>query len=184
MRVAAVATGLMLAFATPAFFALADDAVRRDAERVVALTYSDAIFEAQAGAMSSIIRDAMIAEASRNGLSISDAAASTLTEMMVPRLVTDLGVGMRSELTALYLDALSPGSLAGYRAFLESPAGQEFLAALPQITATSAVIGEQVGADIAEALIEALIEDMANHNWPVNTTPATKRELRGMFGIE
>lgn len=177
MRIALA--GLAAALALGAAPAQADP--MEDALYIVDHTISRTEYEAAFAGMADLMVGNLQNEFAKGGDSISNAASETAVIMMSAQMADALLDGMRRPLAEAYVYNVSPEALAGYRAFLETPAGQEISASNGVIALESVKIGNELAESIAIPAVNAMIEDMRDGNYPAGTLKSTQRELERLF---
>lgn len=152
-----------------------------DANYIVDATLSDEYLSAIMGAMADLMASSITGELAKSGFTLSEDASQTLVVLMMPSLIQGMKDGLRDEIADVYLDAVSPESLAAYRAFLETTAGNELISALPEITTVSAQVGERLGYDLGLVAAEEMVQRIQSGDFPAGTRKATRDELIALF---
>lgn len=152
-----------------------------DALYIVDHTISRAEYEAAFVGMADLMVGNLQNEFAKGGDSISNTASETVVVMMTRHMTDALLAGMREPLAEAYVYNVSPESLAAYRAFLETPEGQEISSTNGVIALESVKIGEELAESIAIPAVTAMIEDMRDGNYPAGTLKSTQRELERLF---
>jgi Uncharacterized protein conserved in bacteria (DUF2059) len=169
---------LILLFGAPA---VADP--MEDAYYIVEQTATRDQYEGAFAGMADLMLGNLQNEVAKNGETISDDAADVAIQLLTAHMTDALLEGMREPLAKAYVYNLSPDALEAYRAFLETPEGQEVSMASGALMRESLKIGEQLGARIAGPAVAAMQDDMRNENWPAGTLKSTQFELRALFGL-
>ena len=149
-----------------------------DAYYIVEQTATRDQYEGAFAAMADLMLGNLQNELAKNGETISDDAADVAIQMLTAHMTDALLEGMREPIAKAYVYNLSPDALEAYRAFLETPEGQEISMASAAIMRESLKICEQVGPAVA-----AMQDDMRNENWPAGTLKSTQFELRALFDL-
>jgi len=163
-------------------FAVASAEPVEDAQYIVDATLSDEYLGAMMGAMADLMAMSIAGEMAKSGVSLSDDASETIVALMLPPMIDGMKVGLRDGLVEVYVDTVSAESLAAYRAFLETQAGGELMAALPEITTVSAQVGERVGNELGMIAATQMIQSIQSGAFPPGTSQATRDELTAVFG--
>ncbi len=120
-------------------------------------------------------------EVAKGGDTISDDAARVVSQMLSQHMIESMMEAMREPLAKAYVYNLSPESLEAYRAFIETPAGQEVIGTSGALLLESYKIGEQVGGQVAGPAVAAMQADIRADRWPEGTLKSTRAELRELF---
>ncbi|MEL6725105.1 MAG: DUF2059 domain-containing protein [Pseudomonadota bacterium] len=152
-----------------------------DANYIVDVSLSDEYLSSVMGAMADLMASGIIGEMAKSGITLSDEASQTIVALMMPSLIQGMKEGLRDEIVDVYLDTLSPESLAAYRTFLETPAGIELIDALPEIADVSAQAGERLGFDLGVTAANEMAQRIQSGDFPPGTSEATRNELRQVF---
>lgn len=155
-----------------------------DATAIAEYTMTDELFAVQMEGVAGLVADSIVGEFRRAGTSLSDESAQVLTAMFLPLLAAGMGTDMRAGSADALVQLASPEALAAYRAFLETPEGQEIAAIIPAYSRAQIVLGEQVGAGLGESTVQAAVAEMQADRFPIGTSPAVKAELKRVFEIE
>lgn len=152
-----------------------------DAQYIVDATLSDEYLSSVMDAVANLMASGVSGEMAKNGVRLSEEASQTIVALMMPTFIEGMKVGLRDELVDVYLDYVSPKSLAAYRAFLETPAGLELLRALPEITTVSSQVGEQLGYDLGINAAGDMMKRIKSGDFPPGTSEAVRDELTAVF---
>lgn len=172
------AIGLVLAgcFSLPAM-AEPKSQAQADAAYIVEQTVTADLFEAALEAISPLLIRNLDSEFRRNGRTVSDAALEVLELMIRQEMLRLMVDQMQQGAVVLYVDQFSPEALAGYRAFLETPAGQEIASGTPLLTRESAKLGDQMGQRLGVEAFQNIAALAKAGVWPDGTLPSTQREV-------
>lgn len=154
---------------------------KTDAQAIVEATVSEEMMAATFAAMSELVASNLQNEAGKAGKPLSDDAAKAAGDIMVAKMLPYLVEGMRAEMAGAYLYSMSPEALAGFRAFLETPAGVEWANAQAELIRESTKIGKQLAEPVASKAVKDMVEDIKSGKWPVGTLASTKAELQAFF---
>lgn len=154
---------------------------REDAEYVAGALFGEAVVDEMFGALSEMMVPLMMGEMQRNGIELTEAGSSVLSEMLLSSMLKRLGSSVTDMYADIYEETLSAEDLAAYRAFLETSAGRAIAKAQPRIVHEANIRGEQLGMNVALSAMDDIQADIAADNWPVGTSSAVKTELRQLF---
>lgn len=152
-----------------------------DATYIVDASLSEEYLTAIMGAMADLMASSITGEMAKTGVTLSEDASQTIVALMMPSLIQGMKDGLGDEIVEVYLDNVSSESLAAYRAFLETPAGEELMSALPEITTVSAQVGERLGYDLGIAAAGDMVQRIQAGDFPAGTSEATREELIAVF---
>nr|WP_070959745.1 DUF2059 domain-containing protein [Hyphomonas sp. Mor2] len=152
-----------------------------DANYIADATFSEEYLGAIMDAMANLMASSITGELARSGITLSVDASQTLVALMMPTLIEGMKDGMRDEIAGVYLDNVSPESLAAYRAFLESAAGVELINSMPEIATVSSQVGERLGHDLGLEAAAEMIQRIQSGDFPAGTSKATRDELVALF---
>ncbi|WP_084418351.1 DUF2059 domain-containing protein [Henriciella litoralis] len=154
---------------------------RNDAERIVELTMGEDIFAATGDLMAELMVGSIQNAVRQEGGSLSDAAATNLVELLMNEMLPVLEKGMNERSVDIYLDTLSPDTLAVYRAFLETPAGLEVIEQTGTIMKESEKLGGEIANENIQTILKAVEARIEADDWPEGTLPSSKKEIRAIF---
>ena len=154
---------------------------RSDAERIVELIMSEETFAATGDMMAGLMVGSIQNAVRQEGGSLSDAAANNLAEITVDEMMPILEESMKARSADIYLDTLSPDTLAAYRAFLETPAGVEVIAQTGMIMRESEKLGGEIANESIKTVLDGVEARIEANDWPEGTLPSSKKEIRAIF---
>ena len=170
---------LVLAFSILAGSAQADP--YEDARRIVELTVTEELFATMMSTMGSLRAGNIQNEFTKIDKEMSDTAADTLAFMISNEMTKEMVQAMIEPMSEAYVANHSPQALAAYRAFLETPEGQEILALSPAMVSEGAIIGEKVGETVATSGGQRVMLSIQEGIWPPGTPKTVQRELKKLF---
>jgi hypothetical protein len=151
---------------------------REDAQAIVEYTVTEEILEASFEALSELAVGTFQNEAAKSGKILSEDAARVMGAMMFDEMIPLLTEAMRKEMASAYVYTMSPETLADFRAFLETPSGQEWASAQPQLTREATKIGQDIAVPAATEASKRMNVAVAQDVWPAGTLASTKAEIR------
>jgi hypothetical protein len=154
---------------------------RRDAERIIELTMGEEIFAATGDLMAELMVGSIQNAVRQEGGSLSDAAALNLVQLLMDEMLPILDAGISERSVDIYLDTLTPDTIAAYRAFLETPAGQEVVAQTGTIMRESEKLGGEIANESIQTVLQAVEARIEANEWPEGTLPSSKKEIRTIF---
>lgn len=151
---------------------------RDDAQAIVEYTITEDMLRASFEALSELAVGTFQNEAAKSGKLLSEDAARVLGVMMFDEMIPLLTESMRKEMSSAYVHSMSPDTLADFRAFLETPSGQEWAAAQSTLTRETTKVAANIVAPIAREASIRMNKAIANDDWPAGTLASTKAEIR------
>ena len=176
LRVPLITAGIACLFMQPALADPLDDATY-----IVEQTVSDEYVTEIMSSMAELMAAGIVGELSQQGHRLSNDAADTIVELMMPTLVSGMSDEMRAGTVEIYREHMSPESLAAYRKFLESPAGQETIVLLPVLARAGAALGEEIGPVVGQQAAMEMFRRISSGQWPDGTSGRVKAELKGLM---
>ena len=154
---------------------------REDAQAIVEYTVTEEMLEATFEALSELAVGTFQNEAAKAGKLLSEDAARVLGTMMFDEMIPLLTEAMREKMAPAYVHSMSPETLADFRAFLETPSGQEWAAAQATLTREATKVAETIAVPAAAEASKRMNQDVAEDVWPAGTLASTKAEIRAFL---
>jgi len=151
---------------------------RDDAQAIVEYTVTEEMLAASFDALSDLAVGTFQNEAAKSGKLLSEDAARVLGTMLFEEMIPLLTAAMREKMASAYVYTMTPETLADFRAFLETPSGQEWAAAQPALTREATKIAENIAVPAAAEASKRMNASVAEDVWPAGTLESTKAEIR------
>ena len=174
--------GLLLWMVIPAgLVAAQEDAPKSDAEYVVEQLASSELFEVSMEAMGDLLAQSIDLELRKSDKLLSPDSLAWISDQMGVQMGAIMVDVVKDDYISAYSTLYSPEVLAELRAFLETPAGQEFAINQPKLVREAAAIGIKHGESIATEAAEIVIGRIQNGEFPADMATTTQRELSELF---
>ena len=152
-----------------------------DAQYVVDQLISEELFQAAMQSTANLMAGSLQNEVSKQGKELSDNGAAILSDWMASYMASSMVMLMREDLVKVYEANFSPETLAAYRAFLQTPAGQDIAKAQTLLVKEGEAIGLKYGERVAIDAINKISMSIKADTWPEDTPTVIKEELALLF---
>lgn len=155
-----------------------------DAEYIVDETVTAELLRPVMAAMGESMAAGIRGELLSQGVSLSDEASLVIAKIATDHMIDPMVSNMRAGTILAMMENISDEGLSEYRAFLETSAGQELVAATPELARAGERIGAEIAPGIAMLAVSQMIEDIQSDRWPDAVAAEVKDEIRAIYGIE
>jgi hypothetical protein len=153
-----------------------------DAKIVAEAMMAEETIGASFAVLSNLMVLSLQGEIAKTGRKLNDESAAYLSGRITAELLPEMTSALKVELARIYVDKMSPESLAALSLFLQSEAGKEWLHMQPEIMIELSSVSQRIAEPLGRRIGPKVIGEIQAGTFTEGTPDSVKVELSRVFG--